>query len=482
MAGLPAPKLNRNEQEPELNRIGLEKNTNPNEQKPIKSVFKTKAFIASFLSLLFMGLGQFYNRQIGKGLFFSVLWLYIIIFYAQPFQWAMWGLRTLGETPQIRERGRVVFEGHHSIFLMIEGIIALLIALVILCIYVISVRDAYKVGKERDKGVKPCTLKQSLQNSWEHGFAYILLTPTVIFTLFLTILPLVFSVMIAFTNYSGPNYLPPRNLVDWVGFQTFIDLFNRNSWSRTFYGVFMWTIVWAVLTTFTTFFVGFFYAVLIESKGVKFKKFWRGIFILPWAIPAFVMILIMRNIFNGQFGPINKYINNLVDQYPILAEWGLSAIPFFTDPTWAKIMLVVVNMWFGFPFWMILMAGVMTGIDKEQYEAAEIDGASAWQKFRNITFPIVMFSTSPLLIMSFAGNFNNFNMIYLFTEGRPTNPDYSYAGSTDILISWIYKMTFDHNQFAMASAVGLLIFIVVAIFSVWNFSKTRAFKEEDMMR
>ncbi len=452
------------------------------ENKPFLDILKTKAFIASLLSVLFMGLGQLYNRQIVKGLFFSGLWVFILIFYSQPFMWAMWGLRTLGETPQLRERGRVVFEGHHSIFLMIEGIIALLMALIVLCIYIISVRDAYKVGKERDNGILPLGIKQSLQNSWEKGFAYILLTPTFIFTLFLTVLPLIFSVMIAFTNYSAPNYLPPRNLVDWVGFQTFINLFSMSAWSRTFYGVFTWTIFWAVLTTFTTFFLGFFYAVLIESKGVRFKKFWRSVFILPWAIPAFVMILIMRNIFNGQFGPINKYINNLIDHYPILAEWGLSAIPFFSDPTWAKITLIGVNMWFGFPFWMILMAGVMTGIDKEQYEAAEIDGANAWQKFRSITFPIVMFSTSPLLIMSFANNFNNFNMIYLFTEGRPSNPDYSYAGSTDILISWMYKMTLENSQFATASAVGLLIFIVVAIFSIWNFSKTRAFKEEDMMR
>jgi arabinogalactan oligomer/maltooligosaccharide transport system permease protein len=138
-------------------------------------------------------------------------------------------------------------------------------------------------------------------------------------------------------------------------------------------------------------------------------------------------------------------------------------------------------MWFGFPFWMVLMSGVMTSVDKEIYEAAEVDGASSVQKFWKITMPLIMFSTAPLAIMSFANNFNNFNIIYLMTQGGPVNTDYSYAGSTDILISWIYKLTLDNSQFAVASVVSILIFIIIAIFSIYNFRKTRAFKEEDMM-
>ena len=219
------------------------------------------------------------------------------------------------------------------------------------------------------------------------------------------------------------------------------------------------------------FYRGLLFAVLLNSKGIRFRAFWRSIYILPWAIPAFVSILIMRNLFNGEFGPINQYLEAI----------GLAGIPWLSDPFWAKFTLVVVNIWFGFPFWMVLMSGVMTGIDKELYEAAEVDGASPRQRFWRITMPIVMFSTAPLLIMQFAGNFNNFNMIYLLTQGGPVNVDYSYAGSTDILISWIYKLTLDQSQFNMASVVSILIFIVIASISVWNFRRTRAFKEEDMM-
>lgn len=431
---------------------------------------RSKAKIGALLSFLFMGLGQIYNRQFIKGLLFMALEVYLLVFWTLPFRWAMWGLTTLGETPQV-QKGFDVIQGDHSVFLMIEGIIFLIALLLFLFVYYFNIRDAYKVGKLRDSGEVANTFKQSMKNMWENGFPYVLLTPSVIFTAFLTVLPLIFGILLAFTNYSSPNHLPPRNLVDWVGFQAFIDLFQMKTWNKTFFGVFGWTIVWAILSTFTCFFIGLFMAIFINNKKIKLKKFWRGIFILPWAIPSFISLLVMRNLFNGEFGAVNQYLELI----------GLSAIPWLSDPFWAKFALIVVNIWLGFPYWMILMSGVMTNIDKSLYEAAEVDGANGWAKFRKITFPIVMFSTSPLLIMSFAGNFNNFNVIYLFTQGGPANVNYSFAGSTDLLISWIYKMTLEQSQFAMASVVSILIFIVVATFSVWNFRRTRAFKEEDML-
>ncbi|WP_084821870.1 carbohydrate ABC transporter permease [Bacillus sp. SA1-12] len=430
----------------------------------------TNPRIAALLSFIFMGIGQLYNRQYFKGVSFLLLELYLLIFWTVPFQWAMWGLTTLGDTPQKRD-GFTIVQGDHSIFLMVEGILFLISFLLFLWFYYLNIRDAYKVANKKEKGIKPNSAKQMFVNIWENGFPYILLTPSVMFTSFLTIFPLLFGILIAFTNYSAPNHLPPKHLVDWVGFDTFLQLFQMKAWSATFYGVFSWTVIWAILSTITTFFLGLIFAVLINQKGIKFKKFWRSVFILPWAIPQFVSILIMRNIFNGQFGPINRYLTDL----------GLNTIPWLSDPFMAKITLVIVNMWFGFPFWMVLMSGVLTSIDKEMYEAADVDGASSLQKFRKITFPLIMFATAPLAIMSFAGNFNNFNIIYLMTEGGPTNINYSYAGSTDILISWIYKLTLDNSQFAVASVVSILIFVVIAFFSVWNFRKTRAFKEEDMM-
>ncbi|MBM7839499.1 arabinogalactan oligomer/maltooligosaccharide transport system permease protein [Alkalihalobacillus xiaoxiensis] len=422
------------------------------------------------LSILFMGFGQFYNRQLVKGLLFVSMEIYLIAFWTLPFRNAMWGLYTLGESVQTRV-GFTIVPGDHSIFLMIEGIIFLICGLLFLWMYYLNIRDARRVGFARDQGIAPNKFKKTLLVFSEKGFPYFLLMPSVVFTSFLTILPLIFGIAIAFTNYSAPNHIPPASLVDWVGFQTFIDLFNMKTWNRTFIGVFSWTFVWAILATVTTFFTGMFFAVLLNSKGIRFQKFWRSIYILPWAIPSFVSILIMRNLFNGEFGPINQYLDFI----------GLAAVPWLSDPNWAKFTLVVVNIWFGFPFWMVLMSGVMTSIDRELYDASQVDGANARQQFRKITLPIVMFSTAPLLIMQFAGNFNNFNLIYLLTQGGPVNVNYSYAGSTDILISWIYKLTLDQSQFAMASVVSILIFIALAGISIWNFRRTRAFKEEDTM-
>ncbi|MTH54279.1 ABC transporter permease subunit [Bacillus mangrovi] len=431
---------------------------------------RSPAVIGAVLSLIFMGLGQLYHRQFVKGILLMLLEVYLFVFWTLPFRWAMWGLTTLGETPQ-KQVGFEVTRGDHSIFLLIEGIIFFILFCLFLWIYYLTVKDAYKVGRLREAGVTPNSFSQTWRHVMEYGFPYILLTPALLFTAFLTVLPLIFGVLIAFTNYSAPNYLPPKALVDWVGLDTFISLFSMNTWSSTFYGVFSWTIIWAVLATVTTFMAGLILAVFINRQGIRFKGVWKGIFILPWAIPQLVSILIMRNLFNGEFGPINQYLELI----------GLGAIPWLSDPMWAKTTLIMVNLWFGFPFWMVLMSGVMTSIDKELYEASSIDGATEGQKFRKITLPLIMFSTAPLLIMNFASNFNNFNIIYLMTEGNPVNVDYSYAGSTDILISWIYKMTLDQSQFAMASVVSILIFLIVGGISLWNFRRTKAFKEEDML-
>ncbi len=425
----------------------------------------------AILSTLFMGLGQLYHRQYIKGILLALTELYVLIFWTNSFIYGMWGLFTLGTNPQIRKHGRIVQLGDHSIFLMISGIIFLLMLAILVIIYILNVRDAYKTGKQREIGKPVFTFKQSLKNVWENGYVYLLLAPATFFVLFLIVLPLVFGILIAFTNYSGPHHLPPKSLVDWVGFKTFIDLFRLKTWSNTFYGVAIWNIIWAIIATLSTYFTGLFYAVLINYKKVKFKRLWRTIYILPWAVPQFIAILIFRNIFNGEFGPINQYLQAI----------GIHAIPWFADPFWAKVTIIVVNIWFGLPYWMALMSGVLTGIDKEIYEAADVDGASAFQKFKKLTLPAVMLATAPLLIMAFAANFNNFNVIYLLTEGGPPNMSYSFAGSSDILITWIYKLTLDQNQFNMASAVSIILFIVIALVSIWNFRRTRAFKEEDLV-
>ena len=221
-----------------------------------------------------------------------------------------------------------------SIFMMIYGIVAFLVLLVFLAFYIFNIIDAKKTGKMRDHGNPITDFRTSIKNILEKGFPYVLLSPAVLFTIFLTVTPLLFGILIAFTNYSAPHHLPPRSLVDWVGFRNFIDLIEMPFLRGTFLGVALWTFIWAIVATVTTFFGGLIVAVIINRHGIKLKRFWRTIYILPWAMPGFISILIMRNMFNAQFGPINQYLEFI----------GLSAIPWFAEVGWARVTAIIVTL------------------------------------------------------------------------------------------------------------------------------------------
>lgn len=419
---------------------------------------------AALYSALFMGLGQFYNRDWIKGLCFFLIEIITLISIAlNIIPHAIWGLITLGEVAGPRN--------DHSIALMINGIITVILLTFVIIIYIYNIRDAKKVREGLDRGINPLQPKEYLKYVWDKYFPHVLLTPSVLLITFFTLLPIIFTLLIAFTNY-GPKHLPPAKLLDWVGFKNFLKLITKKDWIDTIIGVGTWTILWAIITTLLNYFAGLGLALLTNAKGVKFKKLWRTLFILPYAIPAFISLLIFRLVFSGP-GPVNS----------LLVSTGIisNKIPFLTDHTLAKVMVIVVYAWTGAPYWMALMSGVLTNIDKSLYEAADIDGATKWQQFSKITVPMVLFQTAPLLIMTFAHNFNNFGMIYLLTSGDPKNPIFKQAGSTDILISWIYKMTLEKQWYAMAAAVTIILFIFIAVIAAYSFRKTKSFKEEDML-
>ena len=420
------------------------------------------------MSAVIWGSGQLWNRQYIKAAFFFLAQVGLIVSLPSMIH-GLWGLITLGETEMIIE-GSKVTPGDNSIILMILGIAWAIIAVVFVLIYIGCVSDAVRDRGRIEQG-------QHLQGTKEwfrdRSFPYAMLIPAVILILLFVVVPILFGFLIAFTNYSAPHYLPPRSLVDWVGFSNFADMFRLPMWNDTFWGVLGWTLLWSVISTLSCYFGGLGMACLVNSRRVKFRKFWRTIYILPWAIPGLISLLIFRNMFNGQFGPINTFLRSA----GIISQ----NIPWLSDATLAKLVIFVVNFWLGFPYFMTMMSGVMTSISPELLEAARIDGASPRQEFRRITLPLVLYSTAPLLIMSFATNFNNFNVIYFLTDGNPINPSYKFAGSTDILITWIYKLTKDNRQFQMAAVMSILVFVVIATISTWNFLRTKSFKEEDMM-
>ncbi|MCH1640278.1 MULTISPECIES: carbohydrate ABC transporter permease [Paenibacillus] len=425
---------------------------------------------ATLLSILCMGLGQLYNRQYIKGLLFVLFEAFSVIYFIRNLGYAVWGIITLGETP--RTGANMNGNWDHSIFIMIQSLITLLFVAVFILVYVMNVRDARKIGQERDNGKKPNNFKQSVRYVLDYKFAVAFLSIPALGILFFTVMPIIFMILLAFTNYSAPKHIPPAMLVDWVGFGTFKNLVALKTWSHTFYGVLTWTIIWAILSTVTTYFGGLLVALLINQKGIRFKGLWRTILILPYAIPQLISLLVMKNMFNGQFGPINQY----------LGYFGLGGLPWLTDPFWAKVTVIIVNMWVGIPVSMLLILGVLTTIPKDLYEAAEVDGATGYQKFRIVTLPMILFTTAPTLITQFAGNINNFNAIFLLTGGDPVKGDYQYAGATDLLVTWLYKLTLNQNKYNMASAIGIIIFIIIASFSIYNYRRTKSFKEEDMIQ
>ncbi len=415
------------------------------------------------MSALMMGLGQAYNKYFLKGFLFFIVELLFVLNIGKIIQRIL-GLITLGDKPQQMVNFKVV-QGDHSIFMMVDGSISLIILIIFIGVYIFNIIDAKQCFLQ--KGKKEKDLKKYLYDIYDQNFIKLMLIPGALAVVFFVLLPIFITVLVAFTNYSSPNHIPPRNLVDWVGFKNFINIFELKIWSETFIKLGIWTVIWAVCSTMLNYTCGLILALLTSRSDIKFKKLWRTIYILPYAIPGFVSLLVFRLMFSG-VGPINNLISSL----------GLEKIPFFTDSTMAKVMLLLINTWLGAPYFMVLISGALTNIDGAMYEAAEIDGASRWQQFKEITLPILLLQTSPVLILTFAFNFNNFSAVYLLTGGGPINSEYRYAGSTDILITWVYKLTKEQSQYNIASVISIILFIFIASISSWNFIKSKSFKED----
>lgn len=421
-------------------------------------------------SVGFMGLGQLlYQKQYIKGAFFALMELMVLI-NTHHFIRGITGLITLGDPrPDLPLRERP-----HSIFMMVEGIIFLILLAMFIVLYITNVRDAAKTQREYERtGQYPGT-RTFVSSLADTSFAVVGLSPAMLMILFFVVLPLVFSAMLAFTNYSSPNNIPPANTVDWVGLQNFETLAGRSLWAGAFGRTALWTVTWATLATVTCYVGGLLIALALINKNIRFPSFFRVVYILPYAVPAMLSLMVWRNLLNGQFGPINR----------MLIEWGWISQPihWLSDFTLARMSMVTVNLWLGFPYFMMLITGVMTSVPKDLYEASEIDGANKRVQFFKITLPLVLYQTIPLFIMSFSFNLNNFGAVYFLTGGGPTDlaTTQSGAGATDILMSWMYKLTLDLRQYNMAAVLSILVFLVIAPFAIYNFSRTKAFKEGEL--
>ncbi len=288
---------------------------------------------------------------------------------------------------------------------------------------------------------------------------------SLVYILIFTVLPIIYTVWISFTNKT--IYMNDGES-SFVGFSNFIDVVN-GPFKEVFLPVFAWTVIFALLSTGGCFLIGLIMALLLNNPNMKEKGLYKAILVLPWALPATVAILSWQGLFNGTYGAINNALMNL--------HLISNPIPWLTDPFWAKVAIVIASLWLGFPYMMNVCMGGLSAIPETYYEAADVDGASKWTKFVKITLPSLARTAYPLLITSFAFNFNNFGSAYLITTGGPARLDTQFAGYTDILASVNYNLSTKFGRLDIASTLSIIIFIILATISYFQMRASGQFKE-----
>lgn len=418
-------------------------------------------------SYVIMGLGQFlYGQRIKGMLYMAVLALYLWYLFTAGFG-DMAGFFTLGTEEGDPWLGT---KGDDSIIMMLRGILAFLILISVIVFYLSNIKDVRNTEKLVEQGRPVPGFLASLQLFVDKKFYVVALFLPVAGVALFNVLPIIFMILIAFTNYGG-DIVPPK-LVDWIGFGNFIQIFSLSGIKDTFLKILGWNIIWAVCATTLNYFGGLFLALLLNKKCVKGKTFWRAFPILAYAVPGFITLLGFKFMFSYG-GPINYYLKVM----------GLAPVGFLDiDAGWkARIIGLLVNAWISIPTSMLLATGILSNMNNELYEAASLDGAGRWKQFTKLTLPFVVFSTTPTLITSFVGNFNNFGVFY-FLRGGLYLDDYFLASDTDLLINWLYNLSIDNNYYGIGAAVSLIIFIITSVISLVTYVNSSAFKKEDTFR
>ena len=432
--------------------------------------------IISKLSYVVCGAANAACGQILKGLIFLGIEIsYIVFMIVSGFE-RLKGLATLGDNVQgmafNEELG--IYEmssGDNSMLILLSGVVTVVITIAFILFWLFSISSGKAAMRRASEGKHNNSFIEDVRSLANKNIRFLFLSVPVVGLGVFTVMPLIYMILMAFTNYDS-NHQPPGNLFDWVGIKNFITLLSTSDrLSSTFWPVLGWTLIWGFAATFSCYFGGMFLAMIINSKGIEFKKVWRTIFVLTMAIPAFISLRVVATML-GEKGIFNV----------LLQQWGFtnSALPFLSNATWARFSVIIVNFWIGVPVTMLMVSGILMNIPGELYESAKIDGASPFMMFRKITFPYMWFVTTPYLISNLIGNFNNFNTIYFLTAGEPLTLNYyKGAGKTDLLVTWLYKLTKDSNDYNLAATIGIIIFVISAIFTLVSFSRSNALKNEE---
>lgn len=431
---------------------------------------------ATKLSYIIFGVGDLSKGKYYKGILYfltEVLYVLFMIFFGGQYISKFGTLGTVESHVEYVGRAPKTIPGDNSMLILLYSVLTIVITFVVFAIYISNIKDAYLHQQMRADGKKPTTLKQDVKEFLDGKYHITLLSFPVLMIGVFNILPLIFMILIAFTNYDN-IHLPPANLFTWVGFENFgsvLDVIGGSLKATTFIELTKWTLIWAVFATFTNYILGMIVALMINKKGIKFKSLWRTLFVIAIAVPQFVSLLLMNQILQTD-GALNILLGYFMGGNPHIQFLSSSALM-------ARVTVIIVNCWVGIPYTILSMSGILMNIPEDLYESARIDGAGPARTFTSITLPYMLFVTTPQLITQFVGNINNFNVIYLLTSGGPTTENFYQAGYTDILVTWLFKLTMNSHDYNLAAAIGILVFIVCATISLLVYNNSKSMKDEE---
>ncbi len=419
------------------------------------------------LSLVIMGLGQLCYGQIVKSLFYLICFGVLIAYFLTGGAGDLAGFFTLGSNEENLWLG---IPGDNSLTMLILGLFAIFLLALYAVLYVTNVKDVVHTARQAEKGRPVPKFRQTLETAADRNFHLTALVFPVAGVAVFSVLPIVFMICIAFTDLGGDVVYP--KLASW-SFSAWRKILSLGKIGSTFTKILGWNIAWAVVSTALNFVLGLGMALLLNKKNVRGSKIWRAFPVLAYAIPGFISMLGFKYMFS-QSGPINYYLD----------QAGLMRIFFLTNDAsakwWARGIGLFVNAWITTPSIMLMTTGILSNINTDLYEAASLDGASPFQQFRKITLPFVIFSTTPVLIGQFVGNFNNFGIFFFLRSGVISNyADYFLASDTDLLINWLYKLSVDNNYYSIGAAISLIIFLITAALSLSVYVRSAAYKQED---
>ncbi|MBU3137451.1 ABC transporter permease subunit [Clostridium gasigenes] len=440
-------------------------NVNVSDLRRVYAIESEKTFpIISYCTFLVPGLGQLLNKQYMKSLIMFFATIYI---YAAAIPYALGygnykgngiaGLVTLAANSGKLDR---------SIIFMIEGILAIFLVVIALMLIYMSFKDVNTVEKDVIKGTRYRVWTETRQIMFEDGFPYLVLSPAAIVTIFIVFIPVVTTILISFTGM-GPE---TQAKFGWAAFDNYkMLILGQGMVGSIFWGILGWTVIWTIGASTLGIGLGFILAITLNNDRIKGRAIFRTIYLLPWAVPSFLTIMFF-SILLADNGAVVTFLQGIFGE-------GFSIK---NDPFVSRIAVICMQSWLGSAYVFMLSTGVLQSISSELYEAADIDGATNFNKLTKITIPLVLFQTAPLLVGQYVFNFNNFGLIYLFNSGGPFDPTKygNLAGSTDLLITYIYKLTIENQYQALGAAITVIISVALIGISYVGYKNTDAFRRE----